>query len=256
MSTAGATRRTYGSLEVVIHPDLDDLADLACAEAVAAIEADVSRRGEAAIVLATGNSQLGFLERLCAADLDWSRITIFHLDEYVGIDEDHPASFRRYLREHVVDKVSPRAFSGLRGDAPDLAAECARYRVLLEKADPQLCVMGVGENGHLAFNDPPADFSTTAVVHEVALDRASRLQQVGEGHFPDLASVPTRALSLTVPAMLSMPHLVAIAPERRKAEVIATALDGPISPDCPASALRQATGAVLHLDEESASLLA
>ncbi|MDA8298048.1 MAG: glucosamine-6-phosphate deaminase [Actinomycetota bacterium] len=254
--SAAATRRSYGSLEVVIHPDLDDLADAACAEAVAAIAADFARRGEAAIVLATGNSQLGFLERLCAADLDWSRISILHLDEYVGIDADHPASFRRYLREHVVDKVAPKAFYGLGGDAADLSAECARYRALLKACDPQLCVMGVGENGHLAFNDPPADFSTTAVVHEVELDRACRLQQVGEGHFPDFDSVPTRALSLTVPAMLSMPHLVAIAPEQRKAQVIATALDGPISPDCPASALRQAAGAVLHLDEASASRLA
>lgn len=256
MSTAAATRRSYGSLEVVIHPDLDDLADAACAEAVAAIEADFARRGEAAIVLATGNSQLGFLARLCRADLDWSRISVLHLDEYVGIDEDHPASFRRYLRHHVVDKVAPKAFYGLRGDAVDLGAECARYSALLKACDPQLCVMGVGENGHLAFNDPPADFSTTAVVREVELDRASRLQQVGEGHFPDLAAVPERALSLTVPAMLAITHLIAIAPEQRKAEAIAAALDGPISPDCPASALRQASGAVLHLDQESASLLA
>jgi glucosamine-6-phosphate deaminase len=255
MSMTSVSRRRYGSLDVMIHPGPDSLAAAAAAQVAAAIQADVSTRGRSAIVLATGTSQLAFLDQLCRTDLDWSRISVLHLDEYVGIDEGNPASFRHYLRTHVVERVRPAAFHGLRGDAPDLAAECARYRALLAELAPAVCACGIGENGHLAFNDPPADLLTTAIVHEVLLDDACRMQQAGEGWFADVASVPARALSLTVPAILAMPVLVVVVPARRKAAAVAAALEGPITADCPASALRRAAHAVLHLEPASASRL-
>lgn len=247
----------YDELQVVIHPDSRALAEAAAAQASEVIAKALHDEGRAAIVLATGNSQLEFLDRLCAADLDWSKVSILHMDEYVGIPEEHPASFRRYLLEHVVERLSPgpAAFHGLRGDADDLEAEMGRYEALVGQERPCLCALGIGENGHLAFNDPPADLSTSTVVRQVTLDRACRQQQVGEGYFPDLESVPRRALTLTVPTLLATPHVVGVVPERRKALAVKAALEGPLTPDCPASALRRAGNAVLHLDPDSASAL-
>jgi glucosamine-6-phosphate deaminase len=180
------------------------------------------------------------------------------MDEYVGIGEEHPASFRRYLLEHIVEPLAPNgpaAFYGIRGDAADLADEMRRYEALLRHERPCLCVLGIGENGHLAFNDPPADLSTSALVHQVTLDRACRQQQVGEGHFPDLDSVPRHAITLTVPALLAIPTVVGVVPERRKATAVRAALEGPVTPSCPASSLRHAANAVVHLDRQSASQL-
>jgi glucosamine-6-phosphate deaminase len=167
--------------------------------------------------------------------------------------ETHPASFRRYLREQLVDHVHPRAFFGMRGDAVDVEAEITRYTDLLHCHQPTACVMGIGENGHLAFNDPPADFNTTATVHVVNLDEACRRQQVGEGHFASLDEVPRQALSLTIPALLRPSHLLVVVPEARKAAAVKAALLGPVTPDCPASILRTCAHARLFLDADSAS---
>jgi glucosamine-6-phosphate deaminase len=177
------------------------------------------------------------------------------MDEYLGMSDQHPASFPRYIREKLVDHVDPRAFYPMHGDAPDVEAELARYAALLEAHPPDACVLGIGENGHLAFNDPPADFETGEVIHVVELDRRCRMQQVGEGHFATLDEVPQRAVSLTVPALLAPNHVLAVVPEGRKAEAVRAALRGPVTPQCPASILRTQPDVTLYLDAESASLL-
>lgn len=245
----------YGELQVVVHESPEALGDGAAQQAAAVIRREVEARGRAAVILATGNSQLGFLASLGKCELPWEKVSILHMDEYIGISADHPASFRRYLRERIVDRVQPGAFFGIEGDAADLGTELRRYSELLRSQEPCLCVLGIGENGHLAFNDPPADFGTGELIHEVTLDEACRRQQVGEGYFPDVASVPARAVTLTVPALLTPPTVIGVVPEARKATAVRDALEGPISAACPASALRKARNAFLHLDRESAGLL-
>jgi glucosamine-6-phosphate deaminase len=245
-------------LTVHVHDHDRDLAADAATAAAAAIGAAVAARGVAHVMLATGNSQLAFLETLTRrTDVDWSAVVGFHMDEYVGIPADHSASFRRYLRERVVDVVHPRAFEYLDGDAADTAAECRRYAALLAAHPLDVCCLGIGENGHLAFNDPPvADFDDPLAVKVVELDAACRGQQVGEGHFPDLDAVPRQAITVTIPALLAAGRVLAIVPEARKAAPVAAALTGPIGPACPASALRRVPQATLYLDADSAAGLA
>ena len=178
------------------------------------------------------------------------------MDEYLGMSESHTASFRRYVREKLVDHVHPRAFYGLQGDAADAQAEIARYAALLREHRPVAVVMGIGENGHLAFNDPPADFTTTAPYLVVALDEECRRQQVGEGWFPSLDAVPTQAISMSVRRILASRTIICSVPDRRKAEAVKASLEGPLTPIMPASILRQHPDCRIHLDRESASLLA
>jgi glucosamine-6-phosphate deaminase len=178
------------------------------------------------------------------------------MDEYVGVGPDHPAGFQRYIRQRIVERASPRAAYYVEG-LGDPEAECRRYAGLLRAHPLDLCCLGIGENGHLAFNDPPvADFDDPLDVKVVELDAACRRQQVNEGHFADLASVPTHALTVTIPALLRAAQLLAIVPEGRKAEPVRDALTGPISTACPASALRTITHATVHLEPASARLLA
>jgi glucosamine-6-phosphate deaminase len=177
------------------------------------------------------------------------------MDEYLGMSADHPASFRRYLRERLVSVVHPKAFYGIEGDAADVDAAIRRYTSLLERYPADICVMGIGENGHLAFNDPPADFTTSRIMHVVTLDDACRRQQVGEGHFARVADVPAQALTLTVPVLLNAKRLLVITPDKRKAVAVKAALTGPVGPQCPASILRTQRHAVLYLDQDAASLL-
>jgi glucosamine-6-phosphate deaminase len=250
-----STRR-YGHLPVATFADGAGLGARAAADLAPVIGASIAQRGLASLIVATGNSQLQFMAALRQRrDIDWGKVLIFHMDEYLGMSEDHPASFRRYLRQNLVNWVNPRAFYGIDGEAQDVAAEMQRYRDLLAQHPPDACIMGIGENGHLAFNDPPADFHTAEVIHIVKLDEACRRQQVGEGHFPTLADVPTEALSLTVPALLAPRQVLVIVPERRKAPAVKAALEGPITPACPASILQEQAHARLYLDSESASLL-
>jgi glucosamine-6-phosphate deaminase len=245
----------YGQLEVEIHGSARDVGRAAAVRLTAVLEDAVRDRGEAALIFATGNSQLQLMHALRTQTVPWEKVSIFHMDEYLGIAAGHPASFRRYMREQLADTVRPAAFFGIEGDAGDVDAELARYRALLERHRPVACVMGIGENGHLAFNDPPADFRADGVLRVVELSPASRRQQVGEGHFARLEDVPARAISLTIPALLAPPHVLVVAPEARKAAAVAAALEGPISPDCPASILRTLAGARLYLDVESAARL-
>ncbi len=216
----------------------------------------IAARGSASAILATGNSQLSFMQALRALPgIEWEKIVVFHMDEYLGMTDQHPASFPKYIREKLTDHVQPKAFYPIRGDADDVEGELARYTALLEQYPADACVLGIGENGHLAFNDPPADFETSETIHVVDLDKKCRLQQVGEGHFATLDDVPTQALSLTVPALLKPPHVLAVVPEQRKAEAVRAALRGPVTPNCPASILRTKPHVTLYLDRESASLI-
>lgn len=216
----------------------------------------VRKQGHAAIILATGNSQLTFINALrVKKGIAWDKITVFHMDEYLGMSDLHPASFARWIREKLVDSVHPAAFYPIRGDSPDVKSELIRYADLLRRYAPDVCVLGIGENGHLAFNDPPADFITKEVIHVVNLDAKCRMQQVNEGHFSTLDDVPKQAITLTVPTLLAARHVLAVVPEARKADAVKAALQGPVAPDCPASILRTKPHVTLHLDRESASLL-
>jgi len=209
------------------------------------------------VMLATGNSQLDFLAVLVTyTDIDWSRVTAFHMDEYVGLPPTHSASFQKYMRERVAARLPFRAFHYLQGDTGDAQAEADRYAALLHAHPLDLTCCGIGENGHLAFNDPPvADFEDPVAVKIVALEPASRRQQVAEGHFPTIDDVPTHAITVTIPALLRAARVLAIVPEARKAVPVRDALEGPISTACPASYLRTQPHATLYLDAESASLL-
>lgn len=225
---------TYGRLPVSIFDNGAALGARAAADLSAIISESIAERGTASIIVATGNSQLEFMRALrTRRDVAWDRVLIFHMDEYLGMSEQHPASFRRYIRQNLCDVVQPRAFHGLQGDARDVAAELQRYAELLRQHPADACVMGIGENGHLAFNDPPADFETRELLHVVTLDEACRRQQVGEGHFASLDDVSTQALSLTIPALLAARHVLVVVHERRKAPAVRAALIGPITPHCP-----------------------
>jgi len=238
----------------VVHPGPEALARAAAGEAAAVLRQTVADRGEANAMFATGNSQLAFVEALVDLDdVPWDRVVVFHMDEYVGIGPAHPASFRRWIRDRIELPTRPAAAHYLDGLAPDPEAECARYGALLRARPLDLCCLGIGENGHLAFNDPPADFDDPLDVKIVTLDDACRRQQVGEGHFPTVDAVPARALTVTVPALLRAPRVLAVVPDARKAVAVARALLGTVHPSCPASALRRHPGVTVHLDPASAA---
>jgi glucosamine-6-phosphate deaminase len=239
---------------VRIAADPHALAVEAEAHVAAAIRDAVSARGVAHVMFASGNSQLELLERLTTDErVPWDGVVGLHMDEYLGIGVDHPASFARYMHERIVERANPREFHFIDGRA-EPEAECRRYARLLHELPLDLCVLGIGENGHLAFNDPPvADFDDPLAVKVVELDAVCRQQQVGEGHFPGFGAVPTHAITVTVPALLRARTVVAVVPEARKAVPVARALDGPVSTDCPASKLQDCEHATVYLEPASAA---
>jgi glucosamine-6-phosphate deaminase len=247
---------TVDQLRVSVAGSTEELG-VAAAEAFASVvRTALESREEVAVILATGNSQLAFARALRNRnDIDWSKISVLHMDEYLGMSEEHPASFRLWMNENIVKPFSPKAFHGVRGDAASPEEELQRYSALIRDLEPIVTVMGIGENGHLAFNDPPADFETTEIIQVVELDDACRLQQVGEGHFPSLEETPRHALSLTVHALLQPRTVLVLTPEQRKANAVKAALEGPVTPMCPASILKTQPQAHLYLDRDSASLL-
>ncbi len=248
--------RQVGDLRVQIWDSNMDLSTHAAGDLARIIVDSIAVRGYASIVIATGNSQLIFMDALRRRDdIVWDRVYVFHMDEYLSLPEEHPASFRHYIHRHLTDVVQPHTFFGIMADALDVDAELQRYTHLLAEYPLDATIMGIGENGHLAFNDPPADFYTDKRIQRVDLDEACRRQQFGEGHFPTLDAVPRRALSLTVPALLSAREVLVVVPEQRKAAAVKAALEGPISPNCPASILQRQPHARLYLDRESSSLL-
>jgi glucosamine-6-phosphate deaminase len=246
-----------GEATVRVHADAQALARAAADEAAEVLRVAVEARGVAHAMFATGNSQLQFVRELvhATAEVPWSETVVFHMDEYVGVGPDHPAGFQRWIRERITEPAQPKAAYYVEG-LGDAAAASARYAELLRRYPLDLCCLGIGENGHLAFNDPPvADFADPLDVKVVVLDAACRAQQVNEGHFPSLDAVPTEAITVTIPALLRAGRVLAIVPEARKARPVRDALNGPISPACPASALRTVPHVTIHLEPDSASLL-
>lgn len=243
-------------VNVRIFADKNALGTAAAQDVAKHLRQAVSERGQANIIVATGASQYEFLDALRnTKGVDWPKVTAFHLDEYLGMSADHPASFRRYLQERLFNYVAFGAVHLLQGDAADPEAECRRYASLLAEKIIDVACIGIGENGHLAFNDPPADFQTQQLVHVVSLDERCRRQQIGERHFATIDDVPAKALSLSVPAILRAHFIGCCVPDRRKAEAVHGSLEGPISPDCPGSVLRRHQNCTIYLDTDSASLL-
>jgi glucosamine-6-phosphate deaminase len=245
--------RRVDRLWVRVFPSRRELDIASAADAAGVLHAAVTERGVANAMFATGNSQLGFLEELVTREVEWSKVVVFHMDEYVGVGPEHPAGFGRYIRERIADRVDARMVHYIQGTG-DADAECERYAHLLARHPLDLCCLGIGENGHLAFNDPPvADFDDRNDVKVVELDTACRAQQVHEGHFASIDAVPTHAITVTIPALLRARRVIANVPEARKAAPVLAALEGPISTACPASALRTCAHARLYLDRDSAS---
>ncbi|HSD26599.1 MAG TPA: glucosamine-6-phosphate deaminase [Vicinamibacteria bacterium] len=243
-------------MDIRIFDTKQELGEAAADRARAAIGEAIARSGEARVIAATGASQFEFLDALTSArGVDWARVEMFHLDEYVGVPDTHPASFRRYLRERIVDRVKPRVFHFLAGDAEDPVAECRRVGALLGRAPVDVAFVGIGENGHLAFNDPPADFETEEPYLVVELDEACRRQQLGEGWFPGLADVPRRAISMSIRQILKAREILCVVPDARKAKAVGECLEGEVSPAHPSSILQTHPATTVYLDRDSASLL-
>jgi glucosamine-6-phosphate deaminase len=236
----------------------DEMGRAAAECGAALIRHALARRGVASIIVATGASQFEMLAHLVKADgIAWNRVTIFHLDEYIGLPIAHPASFRHYLWTRFARHLPlpPEAFHFIDGEA-DPARECARLGELIRKRPIDVAFIGIGENGHLAFNDPPADFETEEPYIVVTLDEACRLQQLGEGWFPSLAAVPERAISMSVRQILNSAAIVCTVPDARKAEAVRLAVKGPVTNRLPASILQTHPAATLFLDQPAGSLLA
>jgi glucosamine-6-phosphate deaminase len=230
----------------------------AASELAASILAEaVAEEGQARLVVATGPSQDKLIHALVRrTDIEWSKLAIFHMDEYIGIANSHPASFRRWLQTRVTDVVRPGVVHYLNGDAPDWEREANRYAGLLDEHPVDLCFVGFGENGHIAFNDPAwADFDDPCSVKRVQLDERCRQQQVGEGHFANLNDVPTDALTVTCRTIMNCQNLICFVPETRKARAVCDALQGPVSTACPASIVKTHPRVSIFLDTQSASLL-
>lgn len=237
---------------------LDDPGQLAAAAAVdaaARIRRAIEQRGHARIVAATGASQIVFLDALVREpEVEWDKVEMFHLDEYIGLSVDHPASFRKYLLERLIGPAGISRHHLLDGEH-DAAAVCRDVGGLLQQEPVDVALVGIGENGHLAFNDPPADFETDAPYIVVRLDDRCRQQQVGEGWFARLADVPETAISMSVRQILRARSIVCVVPDRRKAEAVRASIEGPVDPMIPASILRRHPDVTVYLDRESASLL-
>ena len=248
----------YGTAEVTICSTTAEMGRVAAERAAAILRAAIRERGRARIIIATGNSQIRFMDALVAQSaLDWGKVEAFHMDEYVHLSKDHPSSFHYWIRQRFEEKVRPAKMHYINGEAADPAPEVARYSALLAEAPVDLAFVGFGENGHIAFNDPPvADFDDPAMLKVVTLDTASRHQQVGEGHFKDFAAVPEQAITVTCSGLFRAAAWVCAVPEKRKAGAVRNALEGPISTACPASLVRRHPNTYVLLDKDSASLLA
>lgn len=252
-----STTPSPGALKLEILPHRGALGQRAGAAAAERIRALAAEHEHLAVIFATGESQLATLHTLAASpDIPWGRITGFHMDEYVGISPLHPASFQHYLRQNLVDHVAFKSFHFVDGSETKAAETCAEYAALLRARAPRLCLLGIGENGHLAFNDPAeADFNDPADAKVVQLDAVCRQQQVNEGWFASLGEVPSRAITLTIPALMRVPELILSVPGPRKAEIALRTLTEKESTACPATILRRHPHATLYLDSESAARL-
>jgi glucosamine-6-phosphate deaminase len=243
-------------MEVIISDDKETMGRKAAGTGAARMRQVINARGEVNIVLATGASQFEMLDALVDEDLDWGCVTAFHLDEYVGLPETHPASFRKYLRERFEEKLpKPLADFHYIDAEGDCAAEIERLNALISDHPIDVAFIGIGENGHLAFNDPPADFETEQPFIVVELDEACRQQQVGEGWFDGLEDVPKQAISMSMRQIMKSDNIICTVPDERKAEAVRNALEGEVTPHVPASLLQEHPACYMFLDRASASLL-
>ena len=243
-------------MDVHVYPSKAAMGAAAAAQAAGLIREAIAARGAANVIAATGASQFEFLDALTGIPgIDWPRTVFFHLDEYVGLPSSHPASFRRYLKERIVDRVHPGDFHLIGGEAADPRAECARVGAIVARHPIDVAFVGIGENGHLAFNDPPADFDTESPYLVVELDDDCRRQQLGEGWFARLEDVPRRAISMSVRQILKSREILCVVPDARKARAVRECLEGAVSPRHPASVLQQHPRTTVFLDSPAAALL-
>ncbi|NOY78657.1 MAG: glucosamine-6-phosphate deaminase [Calditrichaeota bacterium] len=241
-------------MDVLIFDSKEEMGKEAAQKGADFIRDAIAEKGEANIILATGASQFEMLSFLVQEDVDWTRVTAFHLDEYIGLSASHPASFRKYLKERFADKVPIKKFHYVNGEG-NPEEECKRLGEIISKHPIDVAFVGIGENGHLAFNDPPADFETEEPYIIVNLDDECRRQQLGEGWFASLDDVPRQAISMSIRQILKSKAIICTVPDLRKAEAVKKTLEGPITNRVPASILRQHPQAFLFLDKNSASLL-
>jgi len=247
--------KLYGKLNVRIFQDRGEMGRAAALDAFERISALLVEKDTVRLIFAAAPSQNEFLAALAEKDIDWTRIEAFHLDEYIGLDADAPQGFGNFLRRAIFDRVSFMKVNFLNGQAAPETA-CAEYTALLAGTEIDIAFLGVGENGHLAFNDPPvADFGDPEVIKAVPLDQICRRQQVNDGCFAKLEDVPTHALTLTIPTLMNCKQLITVVPGKLKANAVKAMLDGPLTTDCPASILKNHPNAVLYLDADSAMLL-
>jgi glucosamine-6-phosphate deaminase len=242
-------------MRVQTYQDRPSMSRAAARDAADALRASISARGRVRLVAATGASQLDFLEALVSSSgINWSAVEMFHLDEYVALPIDHPASFRKYLLERLIRPAGIRTYHLLDGEG-DVQRTVAEASAAIASDVVDLAFVGIGENGHLAFNDPPADFATEKPYLVVTLDEACRRQQVGEGWFPSLADVPTQAISMSIRQILSARRILCVVPDERKADAVKACLEGPVSPHAPASILQTHPDVTVYLDRASAAKL-
>jgi len=244
-------------MENFIYKTKQQMGAAAAAQAAEVIKKAIKSKGQANIILATGTSQFEMLKSLVGtSSIDWPKVTMFHLDEYIGLEADHPASFRKFLKERFVDKVPGlKAVHFVNGDADNPEQECQRLGAIIATHPIDVAMVGIGENGHLAFNDPPADFETEEAFIVVELDERCRKQQLGEGWFQTLEQVPKRAISMSIRQIMKSACIIVSVPDRRKAEAVKNALQGQVTPMCPASILQRHKNCKIFMDEEAASLL-
>ena len=242
-------------MQVKVFDTKQELGKAAAADAAEIINQAIRDRETAYVIAATGVSQFEFLDALVLEPVDWTKVTFFHLDEYAGLPESHPASFRRYLKERIVSRVHPRAFHLINGEAADVHDECQRVGYLTTQQTIDVAFVGIGENGHLAFNDPPADFDTDEPYLVVDLDDACRRQQVGEGWFKSIDEVPAQAISMSIKQILRSREILCIVPDQRKAEAVKASVERNVSPMHPSSILQTHERVTLYLDRDSSSLL-
>lgn len=241
-------------MKVFIYKTKEELGRTAARKGAELIRKAINKKGEATIIVATGSSQFEMLNELTNTKVDWSKVTAFHLDEYMGIPDTHDASFRKYLKERFVDQITLGAFHYIDGEA-NAPEECERLAELINGKPVDVAFIGIGENGHLAFNDPPADFETEAPYIQVSLDKECRMQQMGEGWFSSFEEVPATAISMSIKQILKSANIICSVPDQRKAEAVKNAIEKQVSPDYPASVLKTHDRTWLFLDRGSSSLL-
>ncbi len=241
-------------MEIIISENKQVLGKVAAQKGAELIRKAIHNKGYANIIVATGASQFEMLNELVKQDIDWSLVTAYHLDEYIGIPDSHPASFRKYLKERFVDIVSPKEFIYVNGET-EPEKECVRLGKLIAKNPIDVAFVGIGENSHLAFNDPPADFETEEAYIVVKLDNDCRKQQMGEGWFPTIDDVPEKAISMSIKQIMKSETIICCVPDLRKVDAVQKTVESAISPMVPASIMRRHNDTWLFLDKDSASML-